>query len=145
MSFRFPAPRDRIRRRLLQAHALITGAAALVLIARPAAIPATVGIELAPDAYLMSYLLAAAELGFAALSWMAAKSTDAFAVRSAMVACVVLHGASAVLEAIVWRSRGAPVLLANIAARLLIVGVFLWFVPRADAARHPSALPSDER
>jgi len=75
MNQRPPARHAQICRRLLQAHAFVTGAAGLVLVARPDTIPSTVGIELLPAAYLMSYLLAAAEFGFAALSWMAARST----------------------------------------------------------------------
>ena len=134
-----------LRRRVLQAHALITGVAGIVLIARPAAIPATIGIELVPAAYLLSYLLAAAEFGFASLSWMAARSPDGPAVRLAMVACLVLHGASALLETIVWSSRGSPVLLVNIIARLFIAGVFLSLLPRSDESGGSFALPDDER
>ena len=60
-------------RRVLLAHAAITAAAGAVLVLRPAAIPATVGIQLSPQAYLLSYLLAAAEFGFAALSLLGAR------------------------------------------------------------------------
>jgi hypothetical protein len=127
-----PIRREQIRRRVLLAHAAITAAAGFVLIVRPAAIPATVGIHLAPDAYLLSYLLAAAELGFATLSWLGARSDDAAALRAIILACVVLHAASGALEAVAWRAHAAPVLLANLAVRLIIVAGFLWLLPRAD-------------
>ena len=46
----------------------------------PAAIPATVGIDLDPEAYLLSYFLAAAELAIALLSLGATRLTDPAAV-----------------------------------------------------------------
>ena len=128
-----PAPRAhraRLRRLLLLAHAAITGVAGLVLAVRPDAIPASVGIHLAREGYLLSYLLAAAEFGFAALSWFGAWMTDPHSLRATMLSCVVFHGSSAVLEAIAWRSHPVPALLANILARLIIVGGFLALLPR---------------
>jgi hypothetical protein len=119
--------------------------AGLVLIVRPAAIPATIGIRLAADTYLLSYLLAAAEFGFATLSWLGARLTDAPAVRATMLACVVFHGTSALLEVVVWRSHAAPALLANIVARLIIVSAFLALLPRRQDSGRPSPEPYNER
>lgn len=109
---------------------MITALAGFVLVVWPAAIPATVGIHLPREAYLLSYLLAAAEFGFAALSWFGAHLTDPRSVRATMLACIVFHGTSAVLEAIAWRSHPVAALVANILARLIIVGVFLALLPR---------------
>jgi hypothetical protein len=121
--------RARVRTRVLQAHAVLTAAAGVVLVVRPAAIPGIVGIQLAPDAYLLGYLLAAAELGFAALSWRGARLVDPDAVRVIIFACVVLHAFSAALETVVWISRPSPILMANIAIRVAVVAVLLWIRP----------------
>lgn len=129
------ARRAGFRRGLLFAHAAVTALAGVVLAVWPAAIPATIGIDLAADAYLLSYLLAAAEFGFAALSLFAASLTDVHAIRATMLACVVFHSASAILEAIFWRSHSSPTLLANILARAIIVGAFLALLPRRDERR----------
>ena len=67
---------------VLIVHGLVTLAAAVVLAVLPAAIPATVGIELEPDAYMLSYFLAAAELAIAMLSLGATRLTDPAAVVS---------------------------------------------------------------
>lgn len=133
------------RQRVLQAHALITAAAGVVLIVRPEVIPATVGIQLAPDAFLLSYLLAGAEFGFSALSWLAGGSRDAMTLRLAMLACLVLHAASAALELRVWFARGAPVLLANVVARLVIGLALLWLLPRPEELGRAPSLPYNER
>jgi hypothetical protein len=52
---------------LFLAHAAVTFAAGIVLIAAPAAIPSSVGIDMAPDHYLLSHFLGAAELAVAFL------------------------------------------------------------------------------
>ena len=54
---------------LLIIHAVATFAAGAVLVVAPAAIPRVVGIQVGTDAYLICYLLAAAEFGLAVLSW----------------------------------------------------------------------------
>jgi hypothetical protein len=52
-------------RRLLIFHGFITLAAAIVLTVAPGVIPGVVGIHLGPNAYMVAYLLAGAEFGFA--------------------------------------------------------------------------------
>ena len=47
---------------LFGVHAIVTAGAGVVLVIAPAAIPGTVGIRLTPDAYLLSYLLAAVSI-----------------------------------------------------------------------------------
>lgn len=132
---RSPNGVSRVRRRVLLAHAVITAAAGLVLIVRPKAIPAAVGIPLTPDAFLLSYLLAAAEWGFAVLSWLGARMQDSAGLRAVMLACVTLHLVSGVLESAVWihSPDSSPILLANIAARLVIVAGLVWLLPRSPA------------
>jgi hypothetical protein len=131
--------RTHIRRHVFRAHAAITAIAGVVLAGWPSAIPAVVGIHITHDAYLLSYLLAAAEFSFAILSWFAAKLVDAAAIRAIILACVVLHAISGLLEAIIWRERPAPVLLGNIVARLLIVAAFAWLLPRSAESGRPTA------
>jgi len=126
------ASRARIRQWVLLAHAAITTAAGCVLVVRPALIPASVGIHLAPDTYLLSYLLAAAEFGFATLSGFGASLTDLRSLRVVLLATIVLHAASAILETYVWRAHMVPVLAVNVVARVLIVGVLTWLLPRAS-------------
>jgi hypothetical protein len=121
-----------VRRRVLTAHAVITAAAGLVLIARPDAIPAMVGIHLPTEDYLLAYLLAAAEFGFAVLSWLGARLKDADGLRAVIFACVAVHSVSAVLEAVAWLHLASFILVANVIARFLIVAVFLWLLPRSQ-------------
>jgi hypothetical protein len=54
---------------LLVTHGFITLAAGVVLAVMPGLIPSIVGIRLEPSAYLVAYLLAGAEFGFAILSF----------------------------------------------------------------------------
>ena len=119
---------------LLGGHAAVTAAAGAVLVAAPDVIPAAIGIRLPPNADLLCYLLAAAELGFAALSAWGAAQDDARAVRGVVLACVVLHGASAALELLALARGADGRLWCNVGARVAIVGALLRLAPtkRAD-------------
>jgi hypothetical protein len=110
---------------LFIAHGVVTLAAAVVLAVLPAAIPATVGIAIDPEAFLLSYFLAAAELAIALLSFGAAWLTDVPALRLIVVVFIVFHLSTAVLE-VVFASFTAvsPVLLANIAIRIAAAALF---------------------
>lgn len=125
-----PPPNLRI---LLTVHAVVTFAAAVVLIAAPALILSAVGASIEPGAYLVCYLLAAAELNIAALSWGARTLSDARAVRVIVTAFIVLHAASAVLEAYAFAANAASAAIwGNIAVRAAIVFLFAYygFYPR---------------
>ena len=76
-------------RLLFGIHAILTFTAGVVLIAAPGAIPSTVGVHIEPEAYLLCYLLAAAEFSVSALSWGARTITDARALRVIVIACIV--------------------------------------------------------
>ncbi|GGI45880.1 hypothetical protein BCL57_001515 [Agromyces flavus] len=119
------------------AHGVITLAAAVVLAMLPAAIPATVGIELGPDGYLLSYFLAAAELAIGVLSLGAARLTDPTAVGLIVATFVVFHLATALLE-LVFLFSAAPsaVLVGNLVVRLVAAVVFVvaWRFWRRRAA-----------
>ena len=107
-------------------HGVITLAAAVVLAVAPAAIPATVGIELAPDGYLLSYFLAAAELAIGVLSLGAARLTDPRAVGLIVATFVVFHLSTALLEGVsLFSAAPSAVLIANLVVRLLAAAVFV--------------------
>jgi hypothetical protein len=107
-------------------HGLITLAGAIVLSVFPTAIPAAVGITIERPEYLLVYLVAAAELAAAVLSFGAARLTDPAALWLIVMTFVVLHGASGILDVVymaVTEVNGTMV--ANTVARCTVVAVFL--------------------
>jgi hypothetical protein len=116
----------RLQRGLFITHGVVTLAAAVVLVVVPAVIPSTVGISMDADGYLLSYLLAAAELFIAVLSLAAARLRDATAVRLIALSFATFHGATATLEVVYTLAEGGSVvLLANIVVRVIAAGAFL--------------------
>src|SRR5262245_19075692 len=110
---------------LLVVHGVVTLAAGIVLAAAPGLIPNVVGIHVQPNAYLLAYLLAGAEIGFAVLSFGGSRLTDTRSLKLIAWSCMAFHGSSAVLEAYAYHQgvvSGA--IIGNIAARLLIIGLF---------------------
>ena len=88
-------------------HGLITLAGAAVLMVFPTAIPSAVGITLDREDYLLVYLVAAAELAVAVLSFGAARLTDREALRLIVTTLVVLHLTSGILDLLYMaRDRG---------------------------------------
>jgi hypothetical protein len=120
-------------RRLLLLHGLVTLAAALVLIVRPALIPAIAGFALEGNsATLLAQLLGAAELGIAVLSFGAARLDEPRALTLVAVSLAVFHAASALLELRAGSAAGLNgVIVANITVRVLIVALFIGLAPRA--------------
>jgi hypothetical protein len=107
-------------------HGLITLAGAVVLTVWPAVIPATVGITLERSDFLVVYLVGAAELAAAVLSFGAARLTDRGALWLIVLTFVVLHGFSGILDIAymaVTHVNGA--MIANTVARFAVVTVFL--------------------
>ena len=109
---------------LLFLHGLITTAAGVVLVVEPGLIPSVVGIRLEPSADLVAYLLAAAEFGFAVISFGGARLSDEQALRLIAWSCMAFHGLSGVLETYAYVQGASPAILANVAARAVIVGLF---------------------
>ena len=110
---------------LFIAHGVVTLAAAVVLAVLPAAIPATVGIAIDPELFLLSYFLAAAELAIALLSFGAAWLSDVPALRLIVAVFIVFHLSTAVLEVVFASFTGvSPILLANIAIRIAAAALF---------------------
>src|ERR1700736_2748306 len=112
---------------------LNTLSGAAVLIAFPTAIPSAVGITIGRSDYLLVYLVAAAELTVAVLSFGATRITDVAALRLIVSTVVVLHPGSGVLHVVdkaLTKANGTVV--ANPALRFTVVAVFLvvWWAAR---------------
>lgn len=107
-------------------HGAVTLAAAIVLAAFPTAIPATVGIVIDQEDFLLSYFLAAAELGIAVISIGASRLADATAIRLIAAGFAAFHLSTAVLELIYLVLNGLDaVLILNILVRIVAGTVFL--------------------
>ena len=117
-------------------HGFITLAGAVVLTAFPTAIPSAVGITVERPEYLLVYLVGAAELAVAVLSFGATRLTDRAALRLVVTTFVVLHGASGVLDLVYMAVIGPnATILANTVLRFTVVAVFL-LVWRAARPHH---------
>lgn len=117
-------------------HGVITLAGAVVLTVFPTAIPSAVGMTVDRQEYLLVYLVGAAELAVAVLSFGAARLTDPAALRLIVTTFVVLHGASGILDLVymaVTHVNGT--MIANTVARFTVVVVFL-LVWRAVRPHH---------
>jgi hypothetical protein len=111
---------------LLVVHGCITLAAGLVLTVAPSLIPSVVGIHLPPSAYVLAYLLAGAEFGFSVLSFGGSRVAGAHELRLVVLACMVFHASSGVLELYAYAQGASIAILGNVAARAVIVGAFAY-------------------
>ena len=126
----------RLLRAVFVVHGLITLAGAIVLTVFPTAIPSAVGITVERPQYLLVYLVGAAELAVAVLSFGATRLTDPAALRLVVTTFVVLHGASGVLDLVYMGVIGPnAVIIANTVLRFAVVAVFL-FVWRTARPHH---------
>jgi hypothetical protein len=114
-------------RLLFVLHAIVTFAAALVLVLAPTAIPRTVGIIVPPSAFLLCYLLAAAELGIGVVSWGARNITDPKALRLVVASFIVFQGASALLELWAFATGVSGGIWANVLFRAVAVALFAYY------------------
>ena len=112
---------------LFTIHAIITLAAAFVLFLSPALIPQTVNIHLDKSAYLLSYLLGAAELSFAVLSFGSRTLSDAKSIRLVCRTFIIFHMATATGEALALLQGAYWELLVNIALRIVIAFLFYFY------------------
>jgi hypothetical protein len=136
-----PGSLDPLGRVLLLINALATGAAALVLAIAPSAIPATIGLVLRPEQFVLSYFLAGSE---AAICLMCLQG---FRLRSRSLRIVLfqaligLHAVTAVLSLIGIAQGTSPTLIWNIGLRIgmvsLLIVALLRSMRRADA--HPAS------
>jgi hypothetical protein len=121
------SPGPMVLRLLFTVHAILTLAAGLVLIAAPAAIPHVVGVIVTPSAFLLCYLLAAAELCIAVISWGARNLIDPRAIRLIATSFVVFHSASAVLEIRAFVAGVSGEISVNVVIRLVVVALFSYY------------------
>jgi hypothetical protein len=107
-------------------HGLITLAGAVVLTVFPTAIPAMVGITITRGDYLLVYLVAAAELAVAVLSFGAIRITDWAAVTLIVTTLVVLHATSGIFD-ILYMALTQPnaTMVSNTVLRFVVVAVFV--------------------
>jgi hypothetical protein len=111
---------------VLVVHGLITLAGAAVLMVFPTAIPSAVGITLDRPEYLLAYLVGAAELAVAVLSFGAARLTDWAALRLIVATLVVLHLTSGVLDVVYMAiTRVNGTMITNTVMRFAVVTVLL--------------------
>ena len=111
---------------VLLVHGLITLAGFVVLTAVPTAIPSMVGITLQPSEYLLVYLVAAAELAVAVLSFGAMRITDWAALRLIVATFVVLHLVSGVLDLVYMQQTGVNrTMIVNTVLRFTVVAILL--------------------
>jgi hypothetical protein len=116
----------RILRAVFAVHGVLTLAGAVVLIVFPTAIPSAVGITVTRPDYLLVYLLGAAELAVAVLSFGAIRLTDWTALRLIVTTLVVLHLISGVLDLVyMGQTEVNTTLIVNTVFRFAVVGVFL--------------------
>jgi hypothetical protein len=118
---------------LLIIHAVATFAAGAVLVVAPAAIPRVVGVHVGTDAYLICYLLAAAEFGLAVMSWGARTITDDRALRVIVTTIIVVHAASGILEVYAFVGGVSSAIWGNVVFRALVVSLFAYFGLRRSA------------
>lgn len=123
----------RTLRAVFAIHGAITLAGAFVLVVFPAAIPSAVGITITRSDYLLVYLVAAAELAVAVLSFGAVRITDWAALRVIVMTLVVLHTTSGILD-VVYMALTEPnaTMISNTVLRFAVVTVFLvvWWAAR---------------
>lgn len=111
---------------LLLVHAIITFVAGVVLIVAPTVIPDTLGIQVQPSAYLLCYLLGAAEIALAFLSFMARSLRDGSALRLVALTFIVFHLATGAVEVLAFAQGVDAKIWGNIALRLLISLLFFY-------------------
>ncbi|OBB47660.1 hypothetical protein A5752_22955 [Mycobacterium sp. 852002-51961_SCH5331710] len=110
-------------------HGVITLAGAAVLMLFPTAIPSVAGFTLDRQAYLLVYVVSAAELAVAVLSFGAARLTDRAALRLIVVTLAVLHATSGVLDIVyVSLTQANTTMVVNAVVRFVVAAVFvgLW-------------------
>jgi hypothetical protein len=113
--------------KLLIIHGIVTFAAGIVLTVAPGLIPGMIGVHIDKGAYIICYLLASSEFSLAVLSLMGAALTDVKALRAIVLACVVLHTSSALLEIYAYTQGLSAGIWWNVLLRVVVTLLFLYF------------------
>jgi hypothetical protein len=108
-------------------NAVATLAAGVVLFVVPAAIPATVGIDLAPDQRFIAWLLGAAEIAIAALCIGSVHSPHQPVLRLAAMTLMVFHAASGVADVMALTHQASAVVAANLVLRVIMIALLATF------------------
>ncbi|WP_433416256.1 hypothetical protein ACQP1V_39770 [Microtetraspora malaysiensis] len=109
---------------LLTLHGLVTLAAGVVLVVAPGLVPSAVGIRIPADAYLVCYLLGAAELAVAFLSFAGRTLRHPEGTRLAAQTLIVFHGCTAAVEAYAFTRGLHAAIWANVALRMAVIALF---------------------
>ena len=125
--------------RLLVIHAILTFAAGFALIVAPGMIPAAVGIRVDPSAYLICYLLGAAELSIGVLSIYGSSPRPSDSLRVIVLTIVVFHVSSALVEILAFVHGVSAAIWINIAVRVLAVILFVHYGIYKSPAKNQSA------
>jgi hypothetical protein len=114
--------------RLLFLHGVVTLAAGIVLIAAPGAIPGAVGIDVPATANLVPYMLGAFEIAIAVLSFGASRLHDRPALQLVSITMIVLHLATAAVEALAFAQGGPGAgVWINVALRIAVAALFAYY------------------
>jgi hypothetical protein len=137
-----------ILRVLLAAHALVTLAAAVLLVVAPEVIPSFIGVDLAPGTFVVCYLLAGAEFSIAFLSLYGVRCRAAESLRVVVLTILIFHVSTAALEILALMQGIDPRLWSNVGLRAVVIAVFFYYgVVRLsrDQPRSSSHPVSDSR
>jgi hypothetical protein len=113
--------------KLLTIHAALTFAAGVLLIVKPDLIPSTVGVHVDRSAHLVCYLLGAAELALAFLSFWSRKFRDAQVLRLVSVTFIVFHASTALVEVYAFSLGVSASIWINVALRVAVVILFAYY------------------
>jgi len=106
---------------------MITLAAGIVLVVTPNLIPGVMGVNIDKSAYIICYLLAGSEFGFAFLSFYGSKLSDPKALRVISLACIVFHGSTGVLEIYSYFQGLNAAILGNVVLRVVVIILFIYY------------------
>jgi hypothetical protein len=120
MSSANPDPLGRI---LLLINGLATGAAALVLAIAPSAIPATIGLVLRPEQFVLSYFLAESETAICLMCLQGLRVRLRALHVVLFQTLIALHATTAALSVIGIAEGTSPILFWNFGLRVVMVSL----------------------
>lgn len=113
--------------RLLVIHAVVTFIAGMVLMLKPQAIPGTLSLSVDKSSYLLCYLLGAAEITLAYLSFFSRKLTNPESLRLVAVTFIVFHVVTAGVEVAAYVQGVTAAIWINIGFRIFVSLLFLYY------------------
>ena len=116
--------REGLQRALLVVNAIGTGTAAGVLAVWPSAIPSVIGITLRRDQFVLAYFLSASEAAICVMCVQTLRSPPEMRVIP-LQTLLVFHLITAVLSAIAVMGGSSPLILWNLALRVILVLLIL--------------------